>query len=314
LVIGSGVIGSSIAWRLAQGGARVTLLEAQRYFGQSSWAGAGMLSPHGERFPSEQWRARALESLGLFPGFVEELARESGDAIDFTLCGAVEMIDGVEHRYPDEAIVNPRDLGAALRTLLKEHGVRILQYQPAVEILRDGERWLVDRLSADALVIAAGAWSGQLRLAGQALPATVPVKGYLLGYAMKPGTLPHIRRQGHTYLLQRQDGFTIAGSTEEQIGFDETIDAALVQELHQRACALWPALADRTPTRVWTGLRPATESGQIYVEPFGGDPTCWLAYGHFRNGILLAPWTARHVADGVLKAAPAPAAPMLTAR
>lgn len=299
-MIGCGLIGSSIAWRLSQAGARVTMLDARRFFGEASWAGAGMLSPHGERFPSGDWRQRAVESLRLYPSFVEELARESGDPIDYAACGAVEIVDGVEHAYADEAIVNPRDLGVALRSVLKERGVRVLPYRPASSIRREGAGWNVDGLRADTLVLAAGAWSGELMVDGARPPATVPVKGHLLGYQMKPGTLPQIRREGHTYLLQRRDGFTVAGSTEERVGFDAEIDQALVRDLNERAGRLWPALAGRTPDRVWTGLRPATESGDIYVEPWAGDATCWLAYGHFRNGILLAPWTAQQVAAGVL--------------
>ena len=301
MVIGSGLIGSSIAWRLAQRGARVTVLESQRYFGESSWAGAGMLSPQGERFPDAAWQQRAMESLSLFPAFVDELRRQSGDAIDFSICGAIEIVDGEERVVPGEAIVNPRDLGAALRTVLRELDVRLLQYQPAGAIRRAGSRWAVGEIEADVVIVAAGAWSGALTVDGVALPASLPVKGYLLGYACAPGSLTTIRRAGHTYVLQRADGFTIVGSTEERIGFDTTVDAQIVRELHGRAAEVWEGLAGRAPDRVWTGFRPATESQQIYVQPWPQDPaSLWLAYGHFRNGILLAPWTADFVAGALV--------------
>ena len=242
-----------------------------------------------------------MESLSRFPAFVEELRRESGDAIDFSICDAVEIVDGQERVVPGEAIVNPRDLGAALRTVLKELGVRLLQYQPAGAIRRVGSRWAVGDLEADVVIVAAGAWSGALTVDGAALPASLPVKGYLLGYACAPGSLTTIRRAGHTYVLQREDGFTIAGSTEERIGFDSTVDAQIVRELHGRAAKVWDGLAGRAPDRVWTGLRPATESHQIYVQPWPQDPAAlWLAYGHFRNGILLAPWTADFVAGALV--------------
>lgn len=307
LVLGSGLIGSSIAWRLAQRGARVTVLEAERYFGAASWAGAGMLSPHGERFPDDVWRERAVASLASFPAFVDELRRDSNDAIDFSICDAVDVDGDVERVSSREAIVNPRDLGTALRTVLRDLDVRILQYRGALSVRRSGARWQVQALDtvleADRVVVAAGAWSGQLTVDDNPLPATLPVKGYLLGYACAPGSLSTIRRAGHTYVLQRSDGFTIAGSTEEQVGFDATINPGVVRELHTRAAGVWGGLAGRAPDRVWTGLRPATESGQIYVEPWAYDASLWLAYGHFRNGILLAPWTAQHVAEALIPAA-----------
>jgi glycine oxidase len=123
----------------------------------------------------------------------------------------------------------------------------------------------------------------------------------MLGYDGVPEKLGPVLRHEHTYLLQRHDGFVIAGSTEERIGFDREIDPAQVKDLHERAGRLWAPLARRQPSRVWFGLRPATESGQIYCERWK-DTNVWLAYGHFRNGILLAPWTGDFIAAGILSA------------
>jgi len=299
LIAGGGLMGASIAWRLAQRGARVTVLEAKRFYGEASWAGAGMLSPHGERFPSPVWQARAVESLALYPEFVRELAAASGDPIDYAVCGAVELTAEGEQRFPEEAMVNPRDLGEALRTVLKDLGVRVRAYQPAARVERRGARWGMGEFEADAVVIAAGAWSSRIAVEGEPpLPESNAVKGYLLGYQMPAGSLGEIRREGHTYVVQRSDGFTIAGSTEEPGVWDDAVDPAVVRELRERAGRLWTALDGKAPGRVWTGLRPSTTSGDIYVEEW--RERLWLAYGHFRNGILLAPWTAQHVANHLL--------------
>ena len=294
LVIGAGLIGSSLAWRLAQRGVKVTLADSGRYFGECSWAGAGMLSPRGERFPDPGvWIQRAESSLAQYPAFVDELQRESGEVIDYCHCGARERTPEGDREFPEEAIVNPRDLGVALRDVLKQHGVQLHQYQGFQAI--GGHE-------ADAIVVAAGAWSSQITVSGESLPACVPVKGYLLGYdGLAPGSLGPVLREGHTYLLQRKDGFTIAGSTEERIGYDRSIDPALVKDLHERAGRLWEPLARIQPSRVWSGLRPATESGQIYCERWK-QTNVWLAYGFFRNGILLAPWTADPLAGQIVSA------------
>ncbi len=293
LIIGAGLIGSSLAWRLGQRGYSVTLVDAGILCGEASHAGAGMLSPEGERFPDDVWAHRAGESLRLYPGFVAELQRESGRPIDYAVCGAVEG-----HReFPNEAIVDPRDLASALRHALRYRHVQLREHRAISAIAVSGDGVTAEALSARTVVIAAGAWSGQIEVNGQNLPATVPVKGYLLGYHGAPKLGP-IRRDGHTYILQRSNGYTIAGSTEQTIGFDRTIEPLLVADLQARAAALWPPLAELKPIDIWSGLRPSTRTGRIYTERRDGYPL-WLAYGHYRNGILLAPWTANYLAGQI---------------
>lgn len=287
-VLGGGLIGGAIAWRLAQRGFTVRITDAGSFCGESSWAGAGMLSPHGEHFPSDEWKARAVASLGSYPAFVRELERESGVSIDYSAPGAIEG----DKVYPDEAIVDPQDVGWALRTALERRDVELVEYTRVDAIdSSDG--------SARAWVVAAGAWSSQILVDGQRLPESFPVKGHLLGYDCLPGSLGATRRDGHTYVLQRASGFTIAGSNEEPHKFDRAVSEGLVAELRARAEALWPPLAGLEPSRVWTGLRPATASGHPHVERWREDKPVWLAYGHYRNGILLAPWTADFLGSAI---------------
>src|SRR5215470_19433411 len=91
IVVGAGIIGASIAWRLAQSGLHVTLLDSGRMGGEASWAGAGMLAPGGEVEQQSPWLDLALESLRLYPAFVGELEQETGLSIDFQQNGAVEV-------------------------------------------------------------------------------------------------------------------------------------------------------------------------------------------------------------------------------
>jgi glycine oxidase len=310
LIAGAGLIGSSIAWRLAQGGARVTVCDSGTMGGECSSAGAGMLSPGGEFDGPSVWIDLAVEGMRLYPAFVEELSRASGTAIDFRLCGVHNFVasDVAQRRaafqsskgirleltdrglyYPNDGYVDPTHLLRALR---------------AVSLAELRENSPVHEIEADqyqAVVIAAGAWSNQIRVTYRGevvpLPEVKPVKGHLIGFDLKPGSLPAVLRRGHTYILQRADGFTVAGSNEEEAGFDRTVDENACSEIHRHAVELLPALSSVQPSKRWIGFRPYSPAGHIgRVE----GTNVWLAYGHFRNGILLAPLTARRIADSIL--------------
>jgi glycine oxidase len=346
-VIGAGIIGASIAWRLAQAGRRVTLVDAGTMGGEASWAGAGMLAPGGEMETRDVWSDLGTESLALYPSFVEELGRASGVTIDFQQCGAVEIalskeewralerraaaqrgmgipsdpLDPGELRtripglaaapagalfYPRDTVVDPRDVIRALRIACSASGVEILEGWRAESIRCSATAVAVsngrETITAATGVLAAGAWSGDLVVSGQAgppLPATFPVKGHLLGYDLPPGSLPMMLRCGHTYILQRRSGFTIAGSSSERVGFDRTLDPAIVADIARRASALLPRLGDVGPSSSWIGFRPATGTESPEIRRLPGS-RLWLAYGHYRNGILLAPITARMISGEII--------------
>jgi glycine oxidase len=111
---------------------------------------------------------------------------------------------------------------------------------------------------------------------------------------LEAGSLGPIIRQGETYILQRANGFTIAGSSVERAGFDRRIDATVVADIHHRASALLPLLDRTGPPESWVGFRPATDNLQPEIRKLEGGGL-WLCYGHYRNGILLAPATARRI-------------------
>lgn len=265
-IVGGGLIGLACGWELVRRGAEVVVYEGQAEQESASWAGAGMIAPFAEHFPSEEWRERAKESARLYTQFVSDL----GGDIDYY--PATDNADG--H-------VDPRDLTRELR-----RHVRVEE-----RVIED--LWEID---AEHVIVAAGAWAGHLRSETVPLPPTVPVKGYMLAWEQfAPGLFEGIRRVGHTYVFQRRRGSILAGSTEEEVGFDKSEDRSLLDDLAQRAAALVPELKDLPPTRHWLGFRPGTPDGMPVIQRW--DDRVLLAYGHFRNGILLAPWTARWAAE-----------------
>ena len=349
LVVGAGLVGSSIAWLLSKEGCRVLLIDAGSFGGEASAAGAGMLAPGGEyREPSPAARF-AIESLAMYPTFVRQLERESGLPIDYRKCGAIELaydrerwrelrrradaqrrfgisvqclcpsslsavapglnVEGLVGAlyYPDDACVAPGELLRALRVVCEGEGVKILENSPVESI--DAERGRVtvrireQRISGRNLVLAAGAWSSQIPLSRSGvvthIPESFPVKGHLVGYQLLPGSLRPILRNGHHYVVQRKTGFTIAGSSEEQCGFNRSVNPEEIREIRKAAGSFYKPISMLEPTKEWTGFRPGSE---------GHGPTIgrvsrtnvWLAYGHYRNGILLTPATAHLVSRQIL--------------
>lgn len=319
LIVGGGLIGSSIAWRLARLGVAVTVADAGNLGGEASSAGAGMLSPGAEAETASGGLELGVESLRLYPDFIRELHEDTGLAIEYRTTGCVMLGDAGElaarkaaHRaaglyvedhpeglfYPEDGLVVPPDLLAALRCAARKRGVSLVQ-----------ER--VERLEATrhaAVVIAAGAWSGAIEVthAGEpvALPPSIPVKGHLLAFDLEPGRLGPFRRRGPIYVLQRASGLVVAGSNEEHAGFDLSVDRQLCSTLHRQASELMPELAARSPTKMWAGFRPGLQpgaegrrSGPLMRRVEGTN--VWLVYGHYRNGILLTPVTAARMTAGI---------------
>jgi glycine oxidase len=232
-----------------------------------------MLSPH-----SESGTDLGLESIRLYPAFVDELQSETGIDVDFRMFDA------------EEGIVDPAALLRALRCACESRNVRITREHVSQ----------VEPENHTAVVIAAGAWSSQIRVKGVTLPAVVPIKGHLIGYQLEPGALGPVRRDGETYVLQRSNGFLIAGSNEQDIGFDRSVDAAICEDIHRRAAKLFPPLESATPGKRWIGFRPRAVDGDApHIGPVPGT-NVWLAYGHYRNGILLTPVTAQRVAAEII--------------
>ncbi len=206
-------------------------------------------------------------------------------------------------------IRNPR-LVQALETSLTKLGVRILVSTPVLGLLRSAGRVVGVKttnrdLTAQTVVVTAGAWSGDLLAKlGPSLPVT-PVKGQMLLFKTAPGTIRHIALDGDRYVIPRRDGHVLVGSTLEHCGFDKTTTEAAHANLFEAGSRLFPVLRESQIVRQWAGLRPGSPSGIPYICKYPGYEGLFLNTGHFRNGVILGPASARLVADLVLGRAPA---------
>lgn len=201
-----------------------------------------------------------------------------------------------------EGSVDNRRLGRALQAACSALGVRIDAPGGEVALEADARRVLgvqtrAGFAAAQTVINAAGAWAGIV----DGVPAHVrvpvtPVKGQMLALAMPRGLVRRVTWVPGAYLVPRDDGRLLIGATVENAGFDVRVTAAGTRALLDAALAALPVLGDLAVAETWAGLRPGTPDGLPYI-----GATALTGYvvatGHYRNGILLAPATARGVAD-----------------
>lgn len=200
---------------------------------------------------------------------------------------------------PDIAHVrNPRLLQALIRYLnalpnvsLHAHVVVDDIYSATAEQsasvqLADGQR-----VAADHVVVCAGAWSAQLL--PTAAVQVAPVRGQMVQYACEPGEFPcMMMRDGH-YIIPRRDGLVLCGSTLEHVGFQNVVTDAAREQLDRTAANISRIFKKKTLVAHWSGLRPGSPNGIPFIGPVPGQDGLWVNAGQYRNGLVLAPASAR---------------------
>lgn len=207
--------------------------------------------------------------------------------------------------YPDNGQVENRKLVAALLEFARRNSIEVHENSPADElVIRNGKAVGVSvkgkSLEADAIVIAAGAWQSELLDKADVRCSRVkPVKGQVIAYE-RVSSLRHIVYGAGGYLVPRRDGRLLVGATVEDAGFNTNVTANGVLSLRNSAERLLPELAGREPDDKWAGLRPFVAGGEPVIGAVPGVSGLFVAAGHYRNGILLAPVTAQLIAEAVL--------------
>lgn len=260
------------------------------------WLPSGLLIPEaGEATTAAQWAQRwdiALETISA--GRLVELEPELASGRD-------EQEQGIWLPHVGQ-VRNPRLLKALARSL-EVRGVEIRTHVEVVGLIAQGDtiqgvRTREGSLHAAGVVVTAGAWTTVLlgSLAGADWQIT-PVRGQMLLFHAEPGLVRHIVLQGGHYLVPRRDGRILAGSTLEYVGFDKSTTHQAHDELHGAALALIPGLA-RCPVELhWAGLRPGSPQGIPLIGRHPQRQGLYLNVGHFRNGVVTGPASARLLAD-----------------
>ena len=337
IVIGGGIIGCAIAREVARRGARTAVFEARAIGAGATQASAGVLAPFIEAPGEGPLQALTVESLAMYDEFVESVAEESKTTIEYRRCGTLEIAHdeesvrrlkslgewarsrGIDARWADRAEVSAIESALAPSCgglVVPEHGyVRAAQLTTALEaaaraygaVIHCGRR--VENLScagdgvtiktadgtcrARTAVVAAGSWSAEIASETE----VSPVRGQLLYVRWQGLPITRILWTDHCYLVPWLDGTLLVGATVEHVGFDERVTAAGVQALLNAATSVLPGIGDAAFIDARVGLRPATPTGLPLIRRSTQHPAIVYATGHFRNGVLLAPLTAKVVAD-----------------
>ncbi|MEL7330924.1 MAG: glycine oxidase ThiO, partial [Cyanobacteria bacterium J06560_2] len=336
IIVGGGLIGLATALELHQQGNAVTVL-SKDFTAAAGHAAAGMLAPGAEQLPAGPMLTLCQRSLDLYPSWISKLEDLTGKDSGYWPCGilaprlsdshptsqtapshaapalsagairsyqsglSTEVIGG--DFYPEDAQIDNRALMQALRSATQDLGIEV-QSGISVEgfIQKQGQviglRTSAGEKQAHHYVLATGAWSGEL------LPIPVfPRKGQMISLRVPVGygqrqPLNRVLFGEQVYIVPRRDGRIILGATVEDVGFAPQNTPAGVAQVLNAAIALYPPLAQFPIEECWWGFRPATPDEL----PILGASPCsnlTLATGHYRNGVLLAPITAKLIADHI---------------
>jgi glycine oxidase len=267
--------------------------------------------------------ALSAECYGEFAGEIEEA---SGIGVDLRKFGTLVLDEGRPSAFLAEALplnaaqlaarepglragsrsgqwwpewsVDPRRLIASLIAACRVRGVEMRTGVAVTGVVVEhgrsvGVRTGAGNFSAASVVNCAGAWASQIGCGIEPSPSpTRPVKGQMLAVD-GGGALRYVVRAPEVYLIPRSDGSVVVGATVEEAGYNKDTHPEAIERLRAGALALVPDLG--RVREVWAGLRPGSKDGV----PILGEtslPGYYVATGHFRDGILLAPATARVMA------------------
>lgn len=213
----------------------------------------------------------------------------------------------------DEATVAPRSLMNALLEGARNRGVELRADSPVSSLFLEGQRCAgvsvgAERLTASLVVLAAGCYSGQAFNGNRSVCPipTKPVRGQMVALRHSGLNLQRVLRSSKGYVVPRRDGRVIAGSTLEDAGFEKHVTPEGVNQIMEAARELVPALSGAEIVDTWSGLRPGTPDNLPIIGPTDIEGL-FVATGHYRNGILLAPATAKAMKQLILGSVTDPA-------
>ena len=215
-----------------------------------------------------------------------------------------EVIGGA--LFPNDWQVENRKLLSALRRYAELRGITIVE-NTAVTSLKNGSGVVTGvetdagAMSAGTTILATGAWTSLIKIGAFPVPVAVkPIRGQMIAFRTAKRLFERVIYSTGGYMVPRADGRVLIGATSEDVGFDKGITAAAAAGLIETASRIAPALGGLSVVEHWAGLRPAGTDRMPILGQLSGIDGLYIATGHYRNGILLAPRTSEILADLVV--------------
>ncbi len=345
IIIGGGVNGLLTAKELLQESNNIAIIDKNQVGQESSWAGGGILLPLYPWRQAPAISDLVMHSLTLYPSLSQELTEATQIDPEWIDCGLLISknpdVDDAVHWCEQRNIHYSTDLGHRLDSfntraqhplwlpdIAQARNPRLLK--SLIKFLADSgitfiENCQIESLqqtqgratrlssahhtfSADNIIVTTGAWTDDfLTRHLPRLPSVniQPVRGQMLLFEAHPDTLSHMILDADRYLIPRKDGKILAGSTVEQAGFEKVTSETAREELFQFATTLFPALKQFNIGAHWAGLRPGSPQGVPYICRHPELNNLFINAGHFRNGLVMAPASARLLVDMILDRPPA---------
>ena len=205
--------------------------------------------------------------------------------------------------FPNDWQVENRKLLAALRCYAELSGIKIIENTHVERLTADGckitgAETAEVKFVADKTVIATGAWTSLIKLGLSELPFKIsPVRGQIVAFQTAERLFRHVVYSRRGYIVPRNNGSILAGSTSENAGFDKSVTKSATTQLCEIACEIAPCISSLEIADQWTGLRPFAADGLPILGLISGLDDLFITTAHYRNGILLAPLTAQIAAD-----------------
>jgi len=232
---------------------------------------------------------------------VEKLSAD--ETLELEPCLATNINESLY--FPTDWQVENRRLLAALAKFAADNGITIIERRAVDSLIVEngsvkGAVAGGEPIFAGSTVLATGAWTSLIKIGNSPMPLNVrPIKGQMISFQPAERVFKHVIYSPRGYLVPRADGRILAGATVEDVGFDSGITLSATESLQAAAVEIAPCLKDVDIAETWAGLRPFAADGLPVIGKIGELDGVFVATAHYRNGILLAPLTAKILAESI---------------